>query len=151
MSQKNFQRNKTYRADFFENNSPKLTLFNKELYQCVYCGKFCSKKKITVDHIIPVNRVKHIGLGRLFMKLYGITDINSVKNLTPACSRCNSKKGTKMGFWLVRSFLGKNLVFWVILWILTLILFAFCLIFAVCYAPSLFNNIHSLTKTQNQI
>jgi 5-methylcytosine-specific restriction endonuclease McrA len=43
---------------------------------CAYCGK---KVKLTLDHIIPLSRGgKH-----------------SKDNVVPACSHCNSSKGTK--------------------------------------------------------
>lgn len=51
-------------------------LLHKYNFTCVYCG---AKKKLTVDHIIPVSR-------------NGTDDIN---NLQIACKNCNSRKGNK--------------------------------------------------------
>jgi len=45
-------------------------------------------------------------------KLYGISGANDAKNLVAACRRCNSKKGTKMGLWIVRGFLGRSELLW---------------------------------------
>ena len=56
------------------------------------------------------------------MKICNIKNINSVKNLVPACERCNKRKGHKMGAWIIRGFLGKHFLFWVVIWILRLII-----------------------------
>ncbi len=43
--------------------------------RCAYCGK--RNKRLTVDHIVPL-----VGGGT-----------NTIDNIVPACSRCNSSKG----------------------------------------------------------
>jgi hypothetical protein len=45
-------------------------------------------------------------------KKYGIMKTNCSENLVCACRRCNSKKGTKMGLWIPRAFLGRHEGFW---------------------------------------
>ena len=50
----------------------------------------------------------------------GISDINDVKNLVPSCEKCNSKKGSKMGLWLIRGDIGKHFGIWLFWWSLLL-------------------------------
>ena len=45
---------------------------------CAYCGT--DKKKMTVDHVVPLSR----------------GGSNAIDNIAPACGTCNSSKGTKL-------------------------------------------------------
>jgi len=54
-------------------------LFNRDDWQCQYCGVDLDDCTITIDHIIP--------------KSYG--GARSWKNCVSACKRCNLKKGCK--------------------------------------------------------
>lgn len=111
----NYTRGTHYRSDFFKHN--KGIFGNYKIYHCAYCGKIQSYKKITVDHLIPVNKVlhgKHKKYWRKRLKRMMINDVNDYRNLVPACKRCNSKKGTKTGFWILRGKVGKNFGFWLV-------------------------------------
>lgn len=103
----NFERGSSYRRTFFS--------ANKDInghYFCAYCGRYIPKNKVTVDHIIPINSVKHSPLKQKILKVKGIDNINCEKNLTPACFRCNTFKGTKGGLWIIRGKLGKCQHLW---------------------------------------
>jgi hypothetical protein len=50
------------------------------------------------------------------MLISGIKNINDIENLVAACHHCNSSKGSKMGFWLIRGMLGRHPVFWLFFW-----------------------------------
>lgn len=75
--------------------------------RCAYCGKRLDKKNMTVDHIIPVSRFRG-NRSKAWLNLLHIRNINEPANLAPACRRCNTKKGSKGGLWIIRGFLGKN-------------------------------------------
>ncbi len=81
-------------------------------YRCRYCHRRLSDRKITIDHIYPVYRAK-TGDDR-WLRLLGIEDVNDVRNLAPACARCNRKKGSQAGIWVLRAILGRYELYWVI-------------------------------------
>ena len=112
-----FERSDDYRKNFLRYNQG---IFRSGNYHCSYCGKILTRKKLRVDHLIPIHKVKKFGVGRIFMFFDGISDINDVKNLVPSCERCNSKKGAKMGFWLIRGNIGKHFGIWLFWWSLLL-------------------------------
>lgn len=62
--------------DIQESIKLRLRVFKRDKYKCVYCG---SKKKITLDHVIP-----HSNGGK--------TELN---NLVTCCNECNNKKGNR--------------------------------------------------------
>lgn len=111
-----YVRSSNYRQDFMKT-------LDKKYIICAYCGFPKSKKSITVDHIIPVDKVKKNQKGaRLLMKIFKIENVNSIKNLAPACSLCNCKKSANMGIWILRGFLGKSKPLWIIRWIIRIAL-----------------------------
>ncbi len=55
------------------------TLFERDAYQCLYCGKSFEYSKLTRDHILPSSRG-----GR-----------DTWKNVVAACRRCNQYKGNR--------------------------------------------------------
>lgn len=121
--EKNFSRASNYREKFFSFNHG---IFNHEkYYRCVYCGHIKKKKNITVDHLIPVQKVlkgRLKGAHRTFLRLQRINDVNDVKNLVAACKHCNSRKGTKTGLWFIRGYLGKHTSYWVIVRLIELVI-----------------------------
>lgn len=117
---RNFERSKHYRSDYFKRHKG---LFNLGIYHCAYCGKILTKKGLEVDHLIPVNKVKFWGVGRLLMRLSGISDINDRKNLVASCKKCNSQKRDRLGVWVIQGFFGR---FWTI-WFLKLFIAMFLL------------------------
>lgn len=131
-----YERSNNYRKEFFKHNEPILGKY----YVCAYCGKPCSSQKITVDHIMPIAKVRNrkgffnnikAGMYRKILKLFTIDNINDKKNLVPACKRCNSKKGAKAGLWLIKGLLGRHLTYWIVHWlfVLGLLISALVLIF----------------------
>ena len=104
----NYERGSSYRRTFFLANKP----IKGTYYFCAYCGRCIPKEKITVDHIIPIYPVKNSIFKQKILKLFGINNINCEKNLTPACCHCNTKKGTKGGFWIMEGYIGKHQYLW---------------------------------------
>lgn len=108
---KNYERGTRYREDFFKYNKP--VLF-KKYYICAYCGRPLRKQDVSVDHIIPVNKAKKNPFTKMILRKLNIENINEPKNLVASCKSCNSRKGTKLGIWLLRGYLGKFKYFWII-------------------------------------
>lgn len=106
-----YQRSTDYRRQFLRHNKG---IFGGGNFFCSYCGKILTPQKMTVDHLIPINKVKKIGIARLIMKIRGIHNINDVNNLIPSCNRCNSRKSDKMGFWIIRGDVGKHYWYWIL-------------------------------------
>lgn len=106
------RRSTDYRRKFFEANRPAIG----NMYFCAYCGRLVSRKKITVDHLYPVAKVSSSPSLQRKMKAAGISSVNDVKNLVPACRKCNSKKSAKMGFWIIRGRIGKHKKVWIFRW-----------------------------------
>lgn len=102
-------RSDSYRRDFLKANPRPL-----RGYRCRYCHRHLSERQMTVDHIYPVYLAK-TGKGLWMMHLAMIFDVNDVRNLAPACARCNAKKGRKAGLWVMRGILGKYRLYWVLL------------------------------------
>lgn len=84
-----YSRDNLYRAAFFDRYHG---FFG--IYRCAYCGTPMRKKNVTVDHIVPISQAADSKLSKFFLKYIGAKNINSVKNLTPCCRRCNSSKGS---------------------------------------------------------
>lgn len=106
-----YERSTDYRRQFFKNNKG---IFGGGNFFCSYCGKLITPQRMTVDHLIPVNKVKKKGFARFMMKIRGINNINDLNNLIPSCSSCNSRKSDKMGLWIIRGDIGKHMWFWII-------------------------------------
>ncbi len=106
----NTERSTTYRYAFFKNNKP----YIKDRYFCSYCGRLCRKKDITIDHLYPINKAKYSRRLRRKLQRKGFKDINDVKNLVPACSKCNQYKSAKYGWlWIVKGEIGKIQWLWI--------------------------------------
>jgi 5-methylcytosine-specific restriction endonuclease McrA len=67
--------NKRYTSPRFR----KWVLFNRDAWQCQYCGIGLDRPNITIDHIVPRSRG-------------GLT---SWKNCVASCKKCNMKKGSR--------------------------------------------------------
>lgn len=106
----NYQRGKSYRSDFFKCHPG---IFHK-YYVCSYCGRPLTKKTVTVDHLIPVHKVKRIGFGRFLLWINGIYNVNDTRNLVAACRKCNSRKSDKMGLWVIKGTFGRHLLYWIL-------------------------------------
>lgn len=97
MNQK-YERDSTYRERYISAHPPK-----NGKYRCVYCGRLVAKDKMEVDHVVAVDRVKRNWLYRLCVP-NGVNDLN---NLVCSCHRCNHKKGSKGGLWIIRGHFWK--------------------------------------------
>ena len=117
-------RDSGYRERFLKSYHP---LFGK-IYFCAYCGKLLSRRRVTVDHLYPVAKVSRDLELQKRLKRQGIRDLNAVKNLVPACERCNQAKAAQMGKWIRKGKLGRHKWIWVVRWLLRVGLF---LLFAV--------------------
>lgn len=102
-------RSTDYRKKFFLENPP--IFFNH--YFCAYCGRIVGTKKITVDHLYPVNSTKKSLALQEKLKNKGYSNINDIKNLVPACKTCNSLKSDKLGIWIIRGKIGRIQSLWV--------------------------------------
>ena len=103
--EKRWDRNSHYRADFFKTN--------KGPFRCRYCNRMIKPGEMQVDHIIPVSKTRYYESARRLLAIQDIHNVNDVRNLAPSCPRCNKKKGTRIGFWLIRAQLGKYKWYWV--------------------------------------
>lgn len=109
-----YMRSSNYRSLFFKQSRPD----RGDKYRCVYCGKLLYSDRITVDHIIPVNKVLRSNKKkkyRKYLKMIGASSVNDIKNLAPSCSSCNLKKSDHGGLWIVRGFLGRHFTYWTII------------------------------------
>lgn len=116
-------RNGKYRKEFLEHYEPP--------YHCSYCGKTLNNDTLVVDHLIPVHLAQTSLKYRNKLRKSGCESVNDYKNLTASCGYCNSSKGKKTGFWILRGKLGKSKTFWNIFRIINIILIflVFCLVF----------------------
>ena len=100
-----YARNNSYRDTFFKNN-------NKMQYKCAYCGKKLKRNDVVVDHILPVQKMMDSSKTRSMARLFGIYETNCVRNLAPSCSKCNKKKSSKTGLWVLRGLIGRHEFGW---------------------------------------
>lgn len=113
-----YERASNYRQTFFQRTEGP--------YRCRYCNKKLPKDKVFVDHIIPVAKTQKSKTARLMLAVRRCGNVNDIRNLAPACRSCNSKKSDKMGIWIIRGWLGKYKIYWVLLRILQIL--CICLI-----------------------
>lgn len=99
------ERSTNYRNRFFKE---KKGILGTGIYVCAYCGRFMTKKKVRVDHIIPVYKAKNDKFYRKLLSLQNIKNVNDIRNLTASCEKCNSKKSAKGGFWIIRGWFGRS-------------------------------------------
>lgn len=125
----NFSRSNNYRDKFFKTHEGP--------YRCIYCHKKIRKDQIEVDHLIPISKAKNSLLARNLLYISGISDVNDPKNLVASCRRCNRKKGSKMGVWIIRGYLGRYRAYWIIHHIIV----AAIIIFFCLYAIPMYNQL----------
>lgn len=129
-----YNRSTNYRNVFFRNNpSEGTTLFSKEPYwRCRYCGKRLTRKKVHIDHIIPVYKAKRFSKWQKKLP-YGV---NAPENLAASCKMCNLMKGKKTSIWRFRAKLGSYPMFlktWRVIHI-AFIVVLMCVLIRVCGA-----------------
>ena len=105
MTDDRMERSTSYRKNFF---AADYGLFGSGIYFCAYCGRPMRKNKVRVDHIIPVYLAGNSGKYRRLLALKGIRNVNDTKNLTASCVRCNGRKGSLGGLWVIRGYFGKS-------------------------------------------
>lgn len=132
-----YTRSDNYRKEFFKTQKP----VNNALYRCAYCGRKFTFQQIQVDHIFPVNGLSYSKSVRKRAMDFGITEANDMKNLCCACKSCNTKKGTKLGMWVIRGFLGRHEAYWKIRHIAKAIMIWLCIMFVM---TALKENNHTL-------
>lgn len=118
------ERSSNYRKTFFDENTGN---WREGKYQCVYCGRRLRKEQVSVDHLISVRKTQCSKHYLKLLRKVGFETVNDVRNLVPACKRCNSRKGSKGGWWIVRGLLGRHREFWAIVWSLEGLLVVLCL------------------------
>lgn len=120
-------RDNKYRNNYFR-------FYPADAYRCVYCGRIFPKEMITIDHVFPVKKA-NTKAGRKYIEKNGLSGINDIKNLVPCCKRCNSRKRTKTGLWIIRAKAGKADVFWDIMIPIKkgIIVSVVLLMFFICY------------------
>ena len=89
-----YQRSTDYRRRFLKYNKG---VFGGGNFFCSYCGRLLTPRRMTVDHLIPVNKVKKRGFARTIMKIKGINNISD-----------------KMGIWILRGNIGRHPWFWIL-------------------------------------
>lgn len=139
MNDNSYNRSYNYRLQFFDNTPP----FLNNKYFCIYCGRFLNKEKLTVDHIIPIAKIKKDRCLQEKIVSYGWKDGNDIKNLGASCKSCNSKKGAKMGFWIIKGRIGKSNVFQVARWIFRVITFIAILVVLIKMLSSEYSDLAS--------
>lgn len=133
-----YRRNSTYRRIYFESHPG---LLGRDFYFCSYCGRLLRKDRITVDHLFAVKAVQRSAFLKWILQELKIEGVNNQKNLVASCARCNERKGTKGGVWILRGLIGRHPLFWFCWWpIFLAILIA---IIAFCF-PLVLNNFKSL-------
>lgn len=139
----NYARSQTYRKKWLVRNKPW-----HGFYLCTYCGM--PTKQITVDHIIPVNKVKKEVKYQKMLKRHGCNTVNDMKNLCGACKKCNRKKSDQAGFWCVKGFLFRNKLLRIIHFFSKVILINVILIIVLSYPfGKTFNLQYRMVNTNN--
>lgn len=116
-----------YRRKFLRHTNPP--------YRCRYCHKKVPESEMVIDHIIPVKQTKtNRHHARFLLRLQGIDDVNDLRNLAPACRKCNDAKRDHMGIWLVKAYIGKHNLYWKIR--PALIMAFICIMFYILYRVS---------------
>lgn len=113
MAREHFVRSEDYRTRYIAGHPG----WREKWYMCPYCGRFVTRDKMQVDHIISIDLANRQPLYRWLVPKEGI---NSEKNLTAACEKCNLKKSNRGGWWIVRAKLGHG--WYAAMWVLVVLL-----------------------------
>jgi 5-methylcytosine-specific restriction endonuclease McrA len=68
----------------------KWNIMHRDGYTCAYCRKLFPSGELTIDHVIPRSRWKKLNGERPAF------EFNSWQNVTTACRKCNSQKGSHL-------------------------------------------------------
>lgn len=145
------KRSNSYRGEYFQHNKPLFKFNDTAFYYCAYCGCIRNKRYITIDHLYPVAKVNTSMYYQNKLKKMGAKSVNSYQNLVAACMRCNSKKKTKMGLWLLRGKLGRHKIIWLISTIIKFMLILTVLYTAYLYRDDIFNLINNFLSYINYV
>lgn len=106
---------RAFRKKYFIKDSG---FFNKgKYYHCACCGMLLKKDKVWIDHLFPVYPVKeneYSVVNKRLLKFLHMTNIDCNKNLISLCKACYINKGCKTGIWIIRGWLGKHFIFWIL-------------------------------------
>ena len=125
MAKEHFVRSEDYRSRYIAEHPG----WRGQWYMCPYCGRFVKKDRMQVDHIISIDLANRQPLYRWLVPKEGI---NSEKNLTAACEKCNLKKSNRGGWWIVRAKLGHG--WYAAVWVLLILLIVGALTTILCGA-----------------
>lgn len=114
-------RSTDYRKEFFRYYPPAFRMFGKRYYFCSYCGVPVSTKKMQVDHLYPVAKVRSSRALQNKLRRSGLSSVNDRRNLVPACPACNRKKSSRMGFWIPAGMIGRHQKIWPVRWMIRII------------------------------
>lgn len=103
----NMERSTHYRSDYLKKHRG---VFGTGLYFCAYCHSPVRKSKMTVDHIVSVYNARTNIKYRNLLERLGIQNVNAPRNLTASCSKCNARKSSDGGFWIIRGFFGRSMI-----------------------------------------
>ncbi|MGN0437030.1 MAG: HNH endonuclease [Lachnospiraceae bacterium] len=96
--QEEYARNTNYRGMFFRQTEGP--------YRCRYCNRRLKEEDVIVDHIIPVKQAMNSRKAQRILSRHHIDNVNQLENLVAACYDCNEEKGTQLGQWVQKGFLG---------------------------------------------
>lgn len=118
LAEDRYSRSSTYRKNYLEAHSGW-----HGLYICMYCSKVVPVNKLSIDHIIPVDKAMRCRSAKFLLFINGIENVNDLKNLGPSCRKCNQKKSNKMNaYWILRARIGKIPFSWVLIWSIKLLI-----------------------------
>lgn len=112
---KNYKRASNYRQIYFRHH-------DGPRYRCVYCGRKLKADAVEVDHLVSVAAAQKKFYARWLLFFQGVTNVNDPHNLVASCMRCNRKKSSKMGFWIIKGTLGQYEIYWILRAVLTIMM-----------------------------
>lgn len=113
MPKEKFERSEDYRSRYIAAHPG----WRRKWYLCPYCGRFVTKDRMQVDHIVSIDLANRQPFYRWLVPKEGI---NSEANLTASCEKCNLKKSNRGGWWIVRAKVGR--VWYAAMWVLLALL-----------------------------